>query len=92
MTRARLHRWSIIIKLLRLIATPVVAWVRLARLLLNILRGNPGLTARALRMTPAILLAHSVAAFSMAWGALFGSGDTNTRFLDYELNGPRRLA
>jgi hypothetical protein len=92
MMRAALYRWSTLTKALRVLVAPAVPWVRLLRLLGAIIRRSPHLLPIAARMTPAILVAHSAAVLGLTWGALFGSGGTEASFLDYELNGPRRMA
>lgn len=90
-TRARHDSWPIYRRLLYLAAMPVIAIVRLRRVLREVRRPgrSQGLVARIL---PALILGQIVHAAGEAMGYVFGPGHAALRRVTYELNRRRHLA
>ncbi|MBI2214932.1 MAG: glycosyltransferase [Acidobacteria bacterium] len=84
--RAAVHRWSFAKRAFYVVATPLIPFYFLAKLALRLRAIRPDLLGQALRGTPQILFAQLASASGQAIGLLFGPGDGETRFSDYELN------
>ncbi len=84
--RARTNRWSAGMKALRVLATPVVPFVRTARMFGQIVSRHPGRLLSFVGLLPVMLLAQTSAALGMAKGYLFGAEEIAVRFADYELD------
>jgi hypothetical protein len=74
---------------LRVLATPLVPFVRFLRFVSAALRKRPADLKIIARFPLVILIAQSAAALGMAAGYLFGPGDSETRFLELETSAPR---
>ncbi|MBM2842332.1 MAG: hypothetical protein HW404_169 [Anaerolineales bacterium] len=74
---------------LRVLATPLVPFVRFTRFVYAALRRRPADLKIILRFPLVILIAQCAAALGMAAGYLFGSGDSDTRFTAVETSAPR---
>ena len=89
--RARVHNWSLARRALYVVATPLIPFYFVAKLLTRLRQVRPDLVAAALIGTPKILVAQFASASGQALGLVFGPGDTETKFTDYELNEPRKF-
>lgn len=89
--RARVHRWSLARRAFYVTATPLIPFYFVAKLLTRLSKVRPDLVAETLMGTPKILVAQLASASGQALGLVFGPGDTEARFSDYELNEPRLL-
>lgn len=89
--RAAVHRWSLAKRAFYVVATPLIPFYFVGKLMLRLRRIRPDLVGEALRGTPQILFAQLASATGQAIGLLFGPGDGERRFSDYELNEHREL-
>ena len=89
--RARVHRWSLARRALYVAATPLIPFYFLTKLLVRLQKIRPDLVSEALIGTPRILMAQLASASGQALGLVFGPGNTEAKFSDYELNEPRKL-
>jgi len=89
--RARVHHWSLARRILYVVATPLIPFYFVAKLLTRLSKVRPDLVAAALVGTPRILVAQLASASGQALGLVFGPGDTEAKFTDYELNEPRKF-
>lgn len=89
--RARVHNWSSARRALYVAATPLIPFYFVAKLVMQLNKVRPDLVAEALIGTPKILVAQLASASGQALGLVFGPGDTEARFTDYELNEPRKF-
>ncbi|MGK2857611.1 MAG: glycosyltransferase [Thermoanaerobaculia bacterium] len=87
--RARVHNWSFARRALYVVATPLIPFYFVAKLVMRLRSMRPDLVGEVLRGTPQILVAQLASASGQAFGLLFGEGNTEARFSDYELNEPR---
>jgi len=84
--RAAVHRWSPAKRALYIVATPLIPFYFLLKITLRLRKLRPDLVGEALRGAPQILFAQLASATGQAFGLLFGPGDGEARFSDYELN------
>jgi len=84
--RARYLGWSRLHRAARVFATPLLPFVRYAKLLLLVRRDYREHLGTVLRGAPVILSTGAVAGFGQAAGLLFGVGDSPQRFSDLEIN------
>jgi hypothetical protein len=89
--RARVHGWSLPRRALYVVATPLIPLYFVAKLVTRLSKVRPDLLVEALIGTPKILVAQLASASGQALGLVFGPGDTEARFTDYELNEPRKF-
>ena len=89
--RARVNSWSLARRALYVAATPLIPFYFVAKLLMRLSKVRPDLVGEALIGTPKILVAQLASASGQALGLVFGPGDTEARFSDYELNEPRKI-
>jgi hypothetical protein len=87
--RARAAGWSLGRRLLRVLSTPLVPFVRFTRYVFAALRERSSDLRIILRFPLTILIAQSAAAVGMTMGYVFGPGDSETQFLAVETNAPR---
>lgn len=87
--RARVHRWSLARRALYVVATPLIPFYFVTKLILRLGKLRPDLVPEALLGTPKILVAQLASASGQAFGLMFGPGETEARFTDYELDEPR---
>ncbi|MGZ4778062.1 MAG: glycosyltransferase family 2 protein [Thermoanaerobaculia bacterium] len=87
--RAAVFEWSTARRWLYICATPVIPIYYLVRLTGVLVRRRPHLLGRMFRGVPAIFVSQLASAFGQAFGLLFGIGDAERQFTDYELNHPR---
>jgi hypothetical protein len=87
--RAREFGWTAARRLLYVAATPAIPLYFLVRLLLVLGHRRPRLLGAALAGSPWMLGTQLAGAIGQAAGLLFGIGDAEARFTDYELNHPR---
>lgn len=88
-TRARLMRWSWAKRLLYLISSPIIPFIRAGRLFLMLVRKQPHRLYSYFANLPPILLIMATAVFGLAHGILFGAGDAETRFTRAEFSEKR---
>ena len=88
--RARVGGWSPARRALYVAATPLIPFYFVMKLLIRLSKVRPDLVAEALIGTPKILVAQLASASGQAIGLVFGPGDTEAKFTDYELNEPRK--
>lgn len=88
--RARMFHWAWWRRILQGLATPVIPFVRYCKYMLHFLRYDRQSALLLFRYTGAFLCTQGAAALGMAMGALFGAGDADLKFGDYELNYNRR--
>ena len=72
-------------------ATPLIPFYFVAKLVVRLRKVRPDLVAEAVLGTPKILVAQLASASGQALGLVFGPGDTEAKFSDYELNEPRKF-
>ena len=84
--RAKLMGWSVWMKALRVVASPLVPPVRLLKLLKHVLRDRPADLGMFVHNIFVILTVQSCASAGMAMGLLFGPGDAPARLTDIELD------
>jgi glycosyl transferase family 2 len=90
--RAKVFGWSLPRRALYVAAVPVIPLYYLVRLARVLLRRRPSLLPRMIRGVPAIFVSQLASAAGQAVGLLFGIGDAERKFTDYELNHPRGAA
>ena len=90
-SRAREFEWSLLRRLFYAGCTGLMPVYYLARLLPRLRRERPDLYAIALADLPRILLAQMGSAAGHTAGLLFGLGDAEQRFSDYETSEYRQL-
>lgn len=88
--RARVFNWSLARRWFYIVATPAIPLYYVVRLAGVLLRKRPELLKEAFLGLPQIVFAQSASALGQAVGLLFGEGDAERRFTDYELNEPRQ--
>ena len=88
-SRARIYQWPLAKKLGRVLGTPLMPFVRLGKAAIFLLRRSPRRFAKIFLYWPVWLIAWSAAAAGQAMGIVFGPGDAENRFGDYELSTPR---
>jgi hypothetical protein len=88
-TRAEALGWTAPRRGLYALAASLVPIYFVARLLAVLTRRRPGLLSVALAGLPWILVAQAASAAGQAAGLLFGVGDAEARFTDFELNADR---
>jgi hypothetical protein len=88
--RARMYRWSLLSRILRVLATPLVPAIRFARFSYSALHERPADVQIILRFAPVILVAQSAAALGMAAGYVLGPGDSGRQLLEFETSTERR--
>jgi len=84
--RATVQRWSFARRALYVVATPLIPFYFVLKLTLQLRKLRPDLLGEALRGTPQLLFAQLAAATGQAVGLVFGPGEGEARFSDYELN------
>lgn len=89
--RATVHRWSLAKRAFYVVATPLIPFYFVLKLALRLRKLRPDLVGEALRGTPQILFAQLASATGQAFGLLFGPGEGEARFSDYELNEHREF-
>jgi len=89
--RAKVYKWGWWRRILQGVATPLVPVVRYIKYLAHFWQNDRQSVPILFRYTGVFLYAQAAAALGMAIGALFGSGDAEMKFLDYELNSERRI-
>ena len=89
--RARHERWTLTHRLLRALASPLVPFVRVARMWQALRTKWPGDLPTFRRHFATILAAQALAAIGLAAGTLFGMGDAGRRFVWHETDEPRPL-
>jgi hypothetical protein len=87
--RARLFHWSRLRVFTWTLLLPALPVVRAWKLGWTAIRRQPPMGGAFLRALPVILAAQSAAALGLAVGWILGSGDAETRFLEYELEAER---
>lgn len=87
--RADLLRWSWGHRAARLLASPLMPWVRAARLVAFGVRRRRDLLGRFVRALPAVIVAESFAAAGQVVGMVVGPGSAPMRFVDYEVGAYR---
>ena len=90
--RAEVFEWSAARRWLYIVATPLIPVYYLVRLTRVLRRSRPSLLPRMMRGIPAIFISQLASAAGQAVGLLFGIGDAERKFTDYELNHPRGQA
>lgn len=90
-SRARTFGWSAGRRLLYVVATPLIPFYALAKIVRTLSRTRPEALSTVLRWLPLFLAAHLATAAGQAMGLLFGRGDAEARFTLFELNEPRAL-
>ena len=90
--RAASFKWPALKKFAWVALFPLIPPVRIAKLLVFLLRRRPGLLGSFLRSLPVQVIAQYAAAVGQAVGFLSGPGEAAVKFLDYELNQVRRVA
>jgi len=90
--RAEVFEWPSARRWLYIVATPLIPVYYLVRLTGVLSRSRPSLLPRMLRGIPAIFISQLASAVGQAVGLLFGMGDAERKFTDYELNHPRGAA
>lgn len=90
-SRARQFEWSLARKLFYAACTPVMPFYYLAHLLPRLHRERPDLFPIAMAGIPRLFLAQLAAGVGLSTGALFGIGDAEERFSDYETSEYREL-
>ena len=89
--RARHEHWTFTHRLLRALATPLVPFVRVARMWHALRIKWPGDLPTLRRHFAIILATQTLAAIGLAAGSLFGMGDAGRRFVRHETDEPRPL-
>jgi GT2 family glycosyltransferase len=89
--RAQVFRWSLLRKIIRVALTPLIPWVRLARLVVWIVRRSEGLLPQLVRDTPFVLAVNYASAAGQAAGLLRGIEVAEREFSYFEMNEPRLL-
>jgi hypothetical protein len=89
-TRARQFGWSRFRKLAWSLASPLMPFIRVAKISAYLTREKRAYRKAFFRSLPVQLLAHSAAGLGQMIGLLFGAGDAEVEFLRYELNQVRR--
>jgi len=87
--RARVCRWSLLSRVLRVLATPLVPAVRFVRFSYAALHDRPADVKTILRFAPVILVAQSAVALGMAVGYVLGPGDSGRKLLEFETSTER---
>lgn len=87
--RAQIFEWSAYRKIRYFLLSPIVPWLRFARVLKLVLRKWPDQFTSVLARSPAILLFLHAAVVGQNMGLLLGMRDSDKRFTDFELNSPR---
>lgn len=87
--RADLLHWSWGHRAARLLAAPLVPWVRAARLVAFGVRRRRDLLGRFVRGLPAVMVAESFAVAGQVVGMVMGPGSAPVRFVDYEVGAYR---
>lgn len=88
--RARIFHWPWWRRLLQGFAIPLVPFVRYMKYMIHFWSHDRKNIFLLLRYTGIFLYAQSAAAVGLARGTLFGTGDAEMKFRDYELNYSRR--
>lgn len=88
--RAAYGKWGTIEKLARVLALPVLPFLRTLRLARN-LRGQTEHLRRMIALAPEVLTANGCAALGQSVGLLAGPGNGLSRFRDHELNASREV-
>jgi cellulose synthase/poly-beta-1,6-N-acetylglucosamine synthase-like glycosyltransferase len=88
-TRAKLYKWPWWRRLAQLSITPLVPFARFLKHLMFFQRNKPENVPILLRYSGIFLYAQFLAAIGLAIGCIFGAGDAEVRFSDYELNDDR---
>jgi hypothetical protein len=91
-TRSLVSPWSTPKKLLWLILSPLIPWVRSFRLVWGVATTKPELLWRTVRALPVALASHSFAAAGQILGVVAGIGDVDVSFLRFEVGQDRRFA
>ena len=89
--RARQFAWSPARRMFYAVCTPLMPVYYLARLLPRLRRERPDLYPIAVAGIPRLFLAQSASAIGHTAGVLFGVGDAEARFSDYETSEYRQL-
>lgn len=89
--RAKIFKWSRWRRILQGLATPLIPFVRYVKYMLYFWRYDRKSMLTLLRYTGVFLYAQGAAALGLAIGAIFGAGDAEMKFRDYELNSSRKL-
>jgi len=87
--RSRVSGWPFWLRILRVLATPLVPCVRFTRFAYSALRYRPADLKIILRFPHVVLIAQSAAALGMAAGYLFGPGNSENGFLKLETSANR---
>ncbi len=90
-TRAEVFNWPVGKRALRILVTPLVPWWRVAKRAVQIVWHRPRLLWSFIRNAPLVLIGDYYAAFGQAVGLMFGMGDAEARFSDYERNAYRAI-
>jgi hypothetical protein len=85
-TRARLSGWGTARRLAQLAAGPVMPLLRLARAVRHLRQAAPARLSVLRRYLGVFLVSQLYAGMGLGLGAVFGAGDADRRFTQYELN------
>lgn len=89
--RSQIFHWSAFQKIRYFVLSPIVPWLRFARLVRMVQQKWPDQLEAVLGRSPRILLFLHAAVVGQNMGLLLGMRDADLRFTDFELNGPRPL-
>lgn len=89
--RARIFKWPWWRRALQGLATPLVPFIRYGKYMYHFWQNDRNSMLMLIRYTTVFLYAQSAAAIGMAIGCIFGAGDAEIKFRDYELNTTRKL-
>ena len=87
--RAKVFQWSDYEKIRYFLLSPIVPWLRFARLVKMVQRKWPDQFLSVVARSPVILLFLHAAVIGQNMGLLLGMRDSDLRFTDFELNSPR---
>ena len=88
-TRARLFHWSWLRRIIWILLSPLMPWVRLFRIFRWMLRHRVYPLGKVLRDTPFILVTNYISAVGQVAGLVSGTGYAARRFSEFEMNEPR---
>ncbi|HYO88766.1 MAG TPA: glycosyltransferase [Candidatus Limnocylindrales bacterium] len=84
--RADAQSWTLTQRWARILATPVIPFIRVARLLRYVVKHKPQHLPLILRGLPYIVSAHTASVLGQTMGLLAGEGNSRQNFLFYEMN------
>ncbi len=84
--RAEAQGWTAFDRWARILAAPVIPFIRVARLLRYVVSKKPQHLPLILRGLPYIFSAHAASVAGQTMGLMFGEGNSRQQFLFYEMN------